>query len=318
MRTAAVAALALSAGCGLVVDAQRDQCATTADCAERLGGAASSYTCELGLCRTMASPTGCTPETVAATCGDSPTVQCVDGQCVDETWGCWDEPDNRPAPQGETATVNLKFLTVFQQPPAKLTSAACKSASIDPTCALPLPGTTSEYNPQTGQLKLHGIQVRPVAVSYRVKVEEINEANGSIASALDYYANRQPRDDDPDSLLTLIPALAAQALPPDLRPDPALANVIVRVQDCKGQGAAGVEVTMLDPPPNFGRFYIDDNGAPSPAQPRTSVIGVANLYNVPINRAVTVVAKVSPTKELTFALTAFPERYAYIDMFPRK
>lgn len=310
----AVIGLSLSmASCGLIVDTDRQQCKTPADCAKALGGAATGYTCEESLCRTSSA---CTPETLAESCGDSPTVQCVGGACVDDTWGCWDQADRRPAPTQSTAPVKIKFLTVFTQaPPMALNGVLCRTPTIDPTCGTALPGTSVSYTASSGELTASGVTVSPFYIAYRLKVDA---PASEMLRPLDYYTTRPPRDGDVPIELTMLPVNIADLLPQELQFDRTKGNIIARIYDCNDKLAAGVEVTMVDPPSNLGHIYSDDSGQLSTTLTKTSSRGISNLYNVPVDRVVTVVVKVSATKQIQFGLRAYADRHSFLDVHPGK
>lgn len=310
-RTAWTLALLLVSGCGLVIDADRQQCKTADECATALGGAAANYTCTEGLCLTSAPR--CTAETLVATCGDSPTVQCVDGQCKDEVWGCWNEPDNRPATTQATASLRLKFVSIFGTPPDTLSIVACRSPTIDPLCGLSIPGTSPSYDSSTGLVTVAGIPLNSIG-AYRIKVDALPEAG---LRPLDYYENRPPHDSDPPSEVTLIPNNVLQLLPGNLNVDPTKGNIVVRVNDCLGKRAAGVRATIADPPSDLGTLYLDSASQLSDLT-ETSTRGTVNLYNVPVDASVNLVVTISPTKQLKFPLRAFGDRLSLVDLYPRQ
>lgn len=305
------ALFALLGGCGLFIDTERQQCSVVDDCAKAFGGTVEDFACTEGLCTTVAR---CTPETVAQYCGDSPTVQCVEGQCVDPVWGCWDEPDNRPAPTTATTTINLRFIEVLSTRPQELVITACRSASIDPMCSVKLPGATTTFDPVSGLLTIAGIMQGPV-FSYRIMAEA---APSEMLRAIDYSANRPPREGDPVADISMIPENLANFAPGMAELILGRGTIVARVFDCTGAGAAGVTFGLSEPLPELGIVYIgEEAGSVSPTATATSIQGIASLYNIPIDRAVTLVANISPTRQLTFALRTFADRHSFVDVHPR-
>jgi hypothetical protein len=93
----------------------------------------------------------------------SPTMACVAGFCVDDSWGCIGKPDDRVRTPGQKGTLVFQLLSASNNEP--LASAdwdikVCGPAQYDPLCgdanAAPK-GTSTSYNPANGTVTIDGL-----------------------------------------------------------------------------------------------------------------------------------------------------------------
>jgi hypothetical protein len=314
----------------LALNTDRQQCDAPADCATILGGEATAYTCEQHLCQSVVECTSspdCANKMGRAICGEgglcvecvsdpdcgSPTAHCVASVCEDPTWGCLNKPDSRPPATQPTATLHLiAFDPVSMKPVPSLTARPCNDPVVDPNCALAYAGSTSTYDPGTGALTISGLQT---GLPPRIKVEP---AASLEMFPLQYYTNRTARDSETAPDLDVVPQAALAALASTTTPPTDLKKGIVTIQihDCQGTPAAGVKVSMLNPPADLVASYAGETGAPRFDLEETTVAGSAGLLNVPPSAPLTITVTISPTKTMTYQFVPLGATTSVVDLYP--
>lgn len=93
---------------------------------------------------------------------ESPTVQCIDGFCVDDKWSCIGQPDNRDRSAGAKGTLEIPLLSVTTERPiagAVWKARICGSAQQDTAsgCATIVNGGTWSYDAATGIMRVTGL-----------------------------------------------------------------------------------------------------------------------------------------------------------------
>jgi hypothetical protein len=264
----------------------------------------------------------------------SPTVQCVEGRCVEEVWGCIGEPDNRTATM-PTATIKLPFLELISRMPIEGTVIPCLLPQFDPApnpgCT-PVAGALSTFDAATGVATISNLpQGAPVRLYFTPKPAP------SIAEELmpvDYYSQRTPRDVTEYPVARIPYVIVVQALSGAFDPPVAIplesAGATINIFDCRGMPAEGVffrDFPDNERLPDTRITYFGEGGLPNPAQMQTDKSGLASVINMKQRVAVTLRAEIRGTPLLgqtrtipmtEFPVTLFGSRMAIIELHPRK
>jgi hypothetical protein len=323
-------ALMLSASCGQIIDVDRQQCKSVDDCAKTLGGAATAYTCEEGLCNdkvecttndTCAANSPATPFCSAVgscvacnlnTDCPSPTATCTANACVDETWSCLNQPDDRPAPTQSTATFRVKVVSIADRTKGipGLTVKACLLAAVDPKCSSSLSGAVPSYDEATGIAMVTGLMP---GAQFRLKLDAPAEA---ALVPLDYYTNRTMRDMTTAPDLTMIPVSLATNVG-GTTVDIAKGAITVHAHECSGASAPNVKFAVSNPTPNQLQFYSTEQGFPRLDLTATTATGSGTLLNLTPDVSTTVSAAIGDKLKISYEVVPIGTRTAYVNLYPR-
>jgi hypothetical protein len=258
------------------------ECTTTDGCGQGL-------VCDLGTNRCVVRECLTTQDCLTAD-RLSPTVQCIQGFCKDEVWGCIGKPDDRPRTPGATSTLEFQLLSVATNAPipdAVWDIKVCGDAQFDyagcDVFSRP-PGAASSYDPATGLVRITGLNpLLPV----RIWIDETNvlspaslSFNGRAFLPLEFLTQKPPVGVTRAAPVRVVSweALAAfinSATPPGGSPAE-LATILDRTKtlihgtafDCQDNPAAFVQPSyrFLTPPgadfpiTNQLTFYLDEAG----------------------------------------------------------
>ena len=127
----------------------------------------------------------------------SPTVQCLDGFCVDPTWGCIGDPDPRNYSPGEFGTLRVPLYDPSTQGPldgSDWSTLVCRPAAEDPDCLQPLDVPTS-YDPITGIVTVEQLDpTRPVRLwltETKLPLQP-NRLNGKATVDMEFITQKPP------------------------------------------------------------------------------------------------------------------------------
>jgi len=334
-----------SAGCSVISDATITQCKTDEDCASRFGadlgvscvetfcvqpactsdvqckGRGARYSASIcgtsGLC-TSSSSVGAACATVADCNSLSPTMECNAGRCEDKIWGCAGQSDERPRAQQSTATLESRVLDFSTRMPVpELTASACLLPSFDPDCARPLPGTSSSYDLDAGQLRVTGV---PQDTPVRLKIDFPLDS-GLIP--LDQYSARTAHDLTTLPTLATLPASVSPSLtalldPPRVR-DPNNASITAVVVNCQNEPALGVEIRVAESDRVAGTevLYFGSDGQLAPGASSTEAFGSALIINVKPAKLITLQTWAGKLLLNEYRVLGFPHRSTAVHFFPR-
>jgi hypothetical protein len=343
--TLAIFALLALAGCSVINDSTVTQCKTNEDCVGRFGGdlgvscvdtfcvqpaCTADAQCKgrgdrygasicdtSGLCMASAS-VGAACAKVADCNSLSPTMECNAGRCEDKIWGCAGQPDERPPAVQPTATLEARVLDFSTRMPVpELTASACLLPSFDPDCTRPLPGTSSSYDLDAGQLRVSGV---PQDTPVRLKIDFPLDS-GLIP--LDQYSARTARDLTTLPTLATLPASASPSLtalldPPRVR-DPNNASITAVVVNCQGEPARGVEfrVAEADRIPGTEVLYFGSDGQLAPGATSTEAFGSALIINVKPAKLITLQTWAGKLLLNEYRVLGFAQRSTAVHFFPR-
>lgn len=88
---------------------------------------------------------------------ESPTVQCVDGFCIDPTWSCIGQPDNRERVAGAKGTLEIPLLSVSTNQPIAGASWTARICGSTPGCVSVPGGGSGSYDASTGIMRVTGL-----------------------------------------------------------------------------------------------------------------------------------------------------------------
>jgi hypothetical protein len=190
-------------GCTALVDADRVQCKTDADCTSR-GPAFAEAICEESVCKPKPKP---------------------------EAWACLDEPPETPPVSSGTYTVNF-FLrdTVSQEPKGGVNARSCRR--LDPDCSSSTGDVTTNAD---GRVAMS----LPAGFEGYIQFEGADIATTLYFFDPPLSANVQElmiSVNTPMTAAGLVQLTGAT-------PNPDLGVVLVTTYDCKGAAATGVSVT---------------------------------------------------------------------------
>lgn len=252
----------------------------------------------------------------------TPTVECVNSICVDASWGCIGDPDDRPAATMSKATVKFPFVEAGSRAPILgATARACSSSLLSDTCTA-IAGTTAVQDPVTGDFTITGITQNTVV---RIAVEP---PAGSAFLPADVYSQMPYRD------VTTLPAVttvtrATLDLLTSAFQDPVIANkpgnggLIGLAFDCEGKTAAGVTFTLpkaitdMGVAPYFTTLVYFSGIAPNPSATSTSGNGLVTGINFPPTLAVPVTMSVSGNTVSTGTWKFLGDRVTTVFFHPR-
>ena len=320
----------VAGGCGLVIDTSRKQCELVADCAEQLGDDVSIYECTDGLCRTKIECTAneqCAAEgkniCLQGQCVDcvitpdcpSATATCVDNVCVDEAWGCSNEPDNRPAATQSSASVNIMVKDAVSMMPVSGTTTAklCLAATVDPTCAQSFAGSTASYSAQTGVITATGL----VPGAY-YRVYAVPPTSSGLLP-FEYFTNRTARDVEmpADAYFTPSFILDGNALQAPKPIDRNKAIASFRIHDCLGRPAEGVSMTISGGSDDMIVTYTNETRQPNYELTATTKLGIAGVLNGPVGTLTTLTVKSGTKSVISFSLVFRGATSTTVDLYPR-
>jgi len=251
---------------------ERPACATDAECRSHGEAFATSICDGNHLC----APAECTDTTqcgVGQTCdlttnrcvqrecdtteecllkSPSPTVQCMAGFCVDPTWGCIGQPDDRPHPPGTTGTIVVKLLSE-NMPVAGVNwqIKVCSQPQIDPSCVSQVVGPTTQYDPATGTATIAGLSYdRPVRLQFDAP-EPKDPSGETTYIPMDFYTQQPPVGITEVPALRVVSRVALAQLVASfstitnsmgiVQPvNPDLGNIYGLIFDCQGKPASNV------------------------------------------------------------------------------
>ena len=141
---------------------------------------------------------------------ESPTVQCVDGFCVDPTWSCIGQPDNRERVAGAKGTLEIPLLSVTTNQPipgALWRAVICGST---PGCVSVAGAGSWSYDATTGIMRVTGLDPE---LPVRIWLDEtaIPDATGSAPVPAEGGA---PRSIIPIEFVTQKPAIGVTKTAP--------------------------------------------------------------------------------------------------------
>lgn len=335
---------ALTSGCTLLLDTEKDQCSSDKDCSALFGSTApylcTNNVCERPSCNSdrdckerggvfetaicseaerLCAPAECvdnaqcgvgqTCDTATNRCAKrecdttedcrrskpSPTVECMQGFCVDPTWSCIGQPDDRKRSAGETGTLRVPLFSSFDGKPvpgSAWKARVCPPAQFDENCDRPLDGVTSEYDSESGIMTISGLSYE---TPFRIQLDEtaLNDA----VIPMDFYTQRPPvgvtevppiRVVSRTGLAALVASFASIQAMGYMQPiNPALGNVYGLLFDCEGKLAGDVQVgytnalgTTFNPEPLI--LYFDEQQVPSLVRKWSYSTGVFSTLNLPV------------------------------------
>lgn len=277
----------------------------------------------------------------------SPTVQCMQGFCVDPTWECIGKPDNRTRNASETGTIKVKLLSSIDQKPVPGTTwtiKVCTPPQFDKDCANPVAVPTPTYDAATGTVTITGLSYdMPV----RIMVDEIalKDPDGQTTIIpIDFYTQKPPIGVTEVPALRVVSRAGLKALVDGFADfsrsqgveqavNAALANIYGLIFDCEDKLAGQVALTYtnaggvaLSPAPVV--LYFNEQNVPSLTKKFSYPTGVFSTLNISlenINVATSLVVSAdaagNPIKvrdirtDYTMKLAAF--RQTTVHFYPR-
>ena len=271
----------------------------------------------------------------------SPTVECVQGFCVDPTWSCIGQPDERPHEKGEKGTLKIPLLSTVDDKPipgAVWTATICSPAQLDENCERPLQvDPPPEYDADTGVMTISGLSYdTPIRIQFNETA--LNDA----VIPMDFYSQRPPvgETDVPPVRVVTRAGLAAlvssfagisDAMGVQQPVNPLLGNIYGLLFDCEGKAAADVQLSYtnalgmpFNPAPLV--LYLDEQEGPSLVRQWSYPTGVFSSLNIPLenlNVATTLVVDSNSTPIKTrsirseYKLRLAPLRMTTVHFYPR-
>jgi hypothetical protein len=320
----------LVGGCGLVIDSSRNQCESATDCAAQLGDDVNIYECVEGLCRTKVECDSndqcvtpgkniclqglCVGCVVTPDCS-SATAMCVDNVCIDDSWGCVNDADNRPLSTQSSASLTLRVADALTMMPVQGVTAVklCLSSTVDPSCTQSFPASSASYNTQTGILTASGI----IPGSYYRVIATPPTSSGLLP--MEFFTNRTARDTENAAEAFFTPSfvLDGNTLQSPQPIDRSKALVTVRIFDCLGKPAQGVTMTASAGPPDMVLAYSDETRLPNYTLTSTTKAGIVGVMNGPTGTLTTFTVKSGTKSVITFTLVMRGNGTTTVDLFPR-
>jgi hypothetical protein len=267
----------------------------------------------------------------------SPTVECVQGFCVDPTWSCVGQADDRKREPGATGTLKIPVVSSSDGKPIPGSDwrvKVCRPAQFDEKCDTPVTTASSEYDAETGVVTIHGLSYEtPV----RIQFDE-TALGGYIP--MDFYTQRPPvgvtevpaiRVVSYTVLAALIDSFKAVQGGMDQPVNNALGNIYGLIFDCQGAPASDVQLSYTNalgatfaPEPLV--LYFDEQQVPSLVRKWSYPTGVFSSLNIPlenINVATTLIVDGASTPLKTrairseYKLRLAPLRMTTVHFYPR-
>jgi hypothetical protein len=302
---------------GRCVEAVTATCKTPEDCAPFEGAQVcrSEGRCGTAECGTNADCTG-----------DSTTVTCEAGACVDDTWGCLGVDDPRRA-QNSSETATLKFQVLSapgeQVRVQNLDVKVC--APLDPECRMPF-NVKWTYD-QDRYVVIEGLEAGRL---FRIQLRGENPDNQPLLPG--EYVMYRPAygvTEDPLPVLMFLSQfrdLAASGAGAQI--DPSLGFLLMRVFDCSDREVEGVSVTSDKPVAGCGGgaancrtapFYPTAGWTPDVNAVATSA-GRAGIVNLPtdVTSNITLTRVADGKKVTSFLVTPLGGWVTYIHFWPWK
>lgn len=300
----------------------------------------SNENCGIGaICDTATNR--CTPREcqVLADCqrsNPSPTVQCTEGRCVDEIWGCIGQRDNRPVDPG-LATLHIPFADgVSRVEVASATVKACQLPVFDvnaATSCTPIQGSMGSFRP--GVATVSGLAAGSIP-----RIEIVPTPSMLELIPVDYYTQKALLGTATAPIVTTIPRGTVATSGSlyqgvDLK-DPS-AGAFVTTFNCLDKPAEGVILSLgkddlkTDPdpaPPNYitSVAYFAENLMPDSNRKSTSTAGLATIINMLPGKLLTLTASLEGTPIqgtprtvtiTTLQVLVFEGRLTSIHLYPR-
>ena len=243
----------------------------------------------------------------------SPTVACTQGFCVDDTWGCIGDTDNRPRNASESGTLSIPLLSSVDGTPVAGSNwqiRVCQPPQFDLDCTTPLAVPTPTYDAATGIATISGLSYdTPV----RTQFDELNlkdEDGTTTIIPMDFYTQKPPvgvtqvpavKLVSRKGLAALIASFAAVSVGQAQAADPSLGNIYGLIFDCQDKPAGNVSLAYTDalgmpftPPPLI--LFFDEQNVPSLTRTYSYPSGVFSSLNIPLqNINVSTSVVVDPT-----------------------
>jgi hypothetical protein len=268
----------------------------------------------------------------------SPTVECIQGFCVDPTWSCIGRPDDRAREPGATGTLRVPLYSSTDGKPvpgAQWTAKVCAPAQLDQACERPLAVDEPEYDADTGIMTISGLSYdTPV----RIQFDEVALSDSVIP--MDFYTQRPAvgvtevppvRVVTRAGLAALIASFAGVVAGAEQPVNPALGNIYGLLFDCEGKPAGDVQLSYTNPlgepfSPAPVVLYFDEQQVPSLVRQWSYPTGVFSSLNIPlenINVGTTLIVDSSsnPVKTRSirseYKLRLAPSRMTTVHFYPR-
>lgn len=253
--------LIFAASCSVVVDADRRQCRTVADCGR------ADAVCVTGVCER------------------APIVPdaSIDSAPEDPAWGCVGKVGQLPV---EEPNVPLMLYSQFvgainPAPVSGIASRAC--LQDDDACDNPVPGSERTTDAD-------GLIATPVYPGYRGYLDlRATDASVPIIPTLSFIPaldKNLPRENPPATAIPLFTRddieIIVSAISREV--DPRLGLFFFTVRDCQGKVVAGAQVRVEPITAQTFSFYTDQTGTPSLTQQQTSGDGTGGYLNLPPGR----------------------------------
>jgi hypothetical protein len=325
---AAGAAIVTSLSCTLVADLDVKQCSKDADCA-KYGDQFAGYACQDEICvdfkcsddascrvrgGTYADSICVEQECVAPECkmdmecsAAGPTATCKSGRCVDELWGCLNDPP--PADSPKTLKFEGPLIDFATRTPTVNTRAfLCRSSP--PGCNPPVSGPHGLNTNGILSIPINGVETTGFDGYVRIEADNPDTMMPELPMLFVFPRPlRQPFVVDGTRPLAMIrPGTIDQfsVLFPGVMVDEATTGLItLRLFDCLDQPAANLRLALNN---SMGeRFYVTDSEfKPDVDAVATDEAGIAGLMNVlPGLQTINVIY--NPTGEELFHFRAYTQ-----------
>jgi hypothetical protein len=271
----------------------------------------------------------------------SPTVECVQGFCVDHTWSCIGEPDDRPHEKGATGTLKIPLLGTVDNKPvpgAQWTATVCSPAQLDENCERPLTvEPPPEYDPDTGIMTIAGLSYE---TPIRIQFNEV--ALNDAVIPMDFYSQKPPVGEMEVPPIRVVTRAGLAALVASFagvtdsmgisQPvNPLLGNIYGLLFDCEDKLASDVQVAYTNAlgmpfSPGPVVLYFDEQIVPSLVRQWSYPTGAFSTLNIPlenINVATTLVVDSTSTPIKTrsirseYNMRLAPLRLTTVHFYPR-
>ena len=274
----------------------------------------------------------------------SPTVQCPQGFCVDPTWGCIGQPDDRTRTPGETGTLQVQLLTSDEKPiaGADWQIKVCSPPQFDQDCASPLVGPYAAYDAETGIATISGLSYEmPVRLMFDERARRTRSAAPPYIP-IDFFTqrprrgrHRRRRSRVVERKYSETPGRSFNNVPtPDggKAVDDTLGNIYGRLFDCENKPAGNVQLSYANA---LGMplakepivLFFDEQNVPSLTRKWSFPTGVFSSLNIPlenINVATTLIVDPNSTPPVKtrsirseYTLRLASQRMTTVHFYPR-